>query len=57
MERIVAAVSGTVNRKKYASFQVATFESTRCISEQFPGYPALALTVHSGGQGPGGKTA
>lgn len=57
MERIVAASPGAVNSKKHASFQLATFKSTRCISEQFPDYPAWTAPAHSGGQGPGDKTA
>lgn len=57
MGRILTGAFRTVNSKKHAGFQLATFKTTGCFSEQYPLCFADSLTRRSGAQDPGDKTA
>jgi len=56
MGRIIAMLPSAVNSKKHASFQLATFESTRCFSEQSH-CPAAGSHWPHAGQDPDDKNA
>lgn len=57
MGRILTGSFRAVNSKKHAGFQLATFKTTGCFSEQYHLYLVYFVTRHSGVQDPGGKTA
>lgn len=57
MGRIIAMPPSAVNSKKHASFQLATFESTRCFSERSRRPSAGFSHSPHAGQGPDDKNA